>query len=620
METNVTTPKMEMIKILAQHGLVYPPADLLVIKQEDVFNLTITQLMLIAFLAHPQKMEQVYKAKNTDAAINVFANPAYYKGTNEFTNTGKGWKVIIRALTLGHPERKYGKNFDDLTPAHILEAVTEYSSLLETHHPLVVASLVDLPTFNAYFADLVAYHRRYLGLVNYIKQAIRLALWWILQICIDNSRHLRMSSLKDTCIDMNGHMTPFDDEVIENWERRFNMRVALGSIATCLTKDLTVEMLRVDGVIMYIKEKIAEHTIIIGYAPSMKYFRTWAMDFITKTQLTHTEPLPNDFNVDFDLISNPEQSSIVAGHIVASTTIRLCAPNQKSEALVFRANTPRKKWGRFFVRFNLIQWHDIFVSLLALSFVAKVRESPGRFFSIPGGQRETPPLLIPHGLPPLVRLPRRATSKPVGKNLPDPGSAVSDSSVPYEGVGVIHTLVWDNQDGTVEFQAVRGSKLCQWLAVLNASSAIGLNCGDAVDALMDDMIRDEDKRELEGLRMSEISNKINEYIPDLEFKKRELVSPRDLINECIKGDHTPRVIMIGQFHAFCVINGRIHCSSNTHPVPLSMKEIRICSDFVHATDAELIMTVHREVVRAPSTDLPYLSKAGRKRKRKRDRR
>ena len=52
------------------------------------------------------------------------------------------------------------------------------------------------------------------------------------------------------------------------------------------------------------------------------------------------------------------------------------------------------------------------------------------------------------------RLPRRATSKPVGKILPDPGSAVSDSSVPCEGVAMCYVLAWDNQDGNVEFQAV----------------------------------------------------------------------------------------------------------------------------------------------------------------------
>ena len=457
MATYKTTPKMEMIKILAQNGLVYEPADVLVIKLDDVFKMTITQLMLIAFMAHPQKMEQVYNAESIDAAIKVFAAPAYVLGSSEFTNTGKGWRVIMRALTLGHPDRKYGSSFDDLSPADMLAAVTEYSSDLEKLHPLVAANLVNIPTFNAYFHPLVHYHRRYLGLLNYIKQAIRLALWPILRICIDNSRHLPMSSLNDTLIDINGNMTSFDDEVIEHWEGRFDVPVALGSIATCLTTNLTVEMLRVEGVILYLKEKIKEHNCARGYSPSMKLFYNWAKDFVEKTDLCNTVPLPLDYTVDFDLISNPELSSFVEGLIVANTKIMLCAPDQYSEALVFRANTPRKKWGRFFVLFNLKQWPDIFVTLLALSFVAKVRQSPGRFFSIPGGQRDTPCLLVPYGLPPLVCRSRRATSILVGPEIPsDSGSVVPDSSVLCERVAMNHTIAWDKKEGTVTFQAVKG--------------------------------------------------------------------------------------------------------------------------------------------------------------------
>ena len=167
--------------------------------------------------------------------------------------------------------------------------------------------------------------------------------------------------------------------------------------------------------------------------------------------------------------------------------------------------------------------------------------------------------------------------------------------------------------GTVRIQAPKNSTLCQWFAVLEAAAFYRLDCSKAIEALKLDQRKEPSKRELDGLLMKNIAREINVYIPNIEVRRSSIMKADRLIELCQAGEHSPRVVMIGWFHAICIIEGRIHCCCEKYPIPLTLENLRRCSDSNDASLSDLRVTVHREVVLSTKPFRPDLSRRERKR-------
>ena len=410
---------------------------------------------------------------------------------------------------------------------------------------------------------------------------MRMALWWNYLLCIENSSDEPIRVLSSTFLDQHSHMSICDGDVkIGKWEKDNKMLVATGPVFTCLVGNImTMKLLRIPGVIEYLRQKRIEFHAAHGRYPSIKMFGHWLDHYLFKSASVKPQYLTDDMVID--VLRYPALIPRLLKRIKPNTKFLVSCPNPHDEpsVLIIQAISPAKMKKRaFYYRVDASQWSEVIVTPLPPAFLARCQENPSEFFRIVGTSRTNTTLQGP-------------------SEESEPSSSLADLCSDWGFNAKAPVLIKSESLGSVRFQAVRGSYLCCWLAVCNAVASYDLDCTVLVAALEQDIARNPSDREMEGLYMKEIANKLHDYLPKIQLRKKKLVKLEDLIRQCLSPDgHLPRIVMIGWFHAFCIINGHIHCSSETSPIPLTMENLRRCSDFIHADFSELRMVVHREVI------------------------